>query len=59
MSDEDELPAIYRSLSLEGLLRLRTLYVSRKNESGVLRGFYSRRLEFIDEEVSRKNEDLA
>lgn len=58
MNDESELPAVYRTLSMEGLERLRTSYVSRRDESrGWLREFYARRLGFVEVEIRRRAEE--
>lgn len=56
MIDEDELPAVYGSLSWAGLQNLRARYQSRFDASshGVLRDSFERRLRFLDLELSKR-----
>ena len=56
MSEDDELPAIYRALSVEGLQRLLSTYIVRLDcaRSLYLRETLARRVRFIEAELARR-----
>lgn len=58
MNADDELPAIYRSLSVEGLVRLRDTYVRRLEHAAApaIRSMLERRLRFLEAELARREE---
>jgi hypothetical protein len=52
MSEDTELPAVYRSLSVEGLEKMRSVYQGRmKNIHGPLLEIYAKRVGFIEQEL--------
>jgi hypothetical protein len=55
-SEDDELPAVYRALSDEGLLRLRDSYEERLRtaRTEILRELYRARLTYIGSELARR-----
>lgn len=58
MSEVDDLSAAYRTLSTQGLERLRATYTERGDTTdGWLHQYYIRRLELVVAEMSRRTED--
>lgn len=55
---QDEEPAIYRSLSIEGLRRLRGDYLRRlqRTQGEALRAVLAKRMQFLDDELQRRKD---
>jgi hypothetical protein len=58
VTEQDELPAVYRSLSTAGLARLHETYTARLQhaQSPQLRSMLERRLRFLEAELAQRDE---
>lgn len=58
MTEDDELPAVYRSLSVEGLETMRAGYKKRLSNTRApwMQQFLSTRIQFLDQELARRED---
>lgn len=58
MTEDDELPAVYRSLSVEGLETMRAGYERRLQgtRSPWMQTFLGTRIQFLNDELARRQE---